>query len=151
MLAISHLLIALLAAKALRFDSIWSLAVAAFFAVLPDMDMPVGFGKINPFARYIYAKFGHRNITHSLIFALLATSILAINQELWLAALLGIFSHYASDMLTYTGIPLFWPYKKNFVLLGGPLLTGSWHELVIVFIAALGIVVLTLSGGVIQW
>lgn len=142
MLAITHLLIALLAAKVLRFDSLLALIVAAFFAVLPDMDMPVGFGKLNPFARYIYAKFGHRNITHSLIFALLSTSLLAINQQLWLSALLGIFSHYASDMLTYTGIPLLWPYKKNFVLLGGPLLTGRWHELVIIFATALGVVLL---------
>ena len=142
MLAITHLLIALFATKLLNFDSFWSLAVAAFFAVIPDMDMPVGFGKLNPFARYIYAKFGHRSITHSLIFALLATSLLAFNQQLWLAALLGIFSHYASDMLTYTGIPLFWPYRKNFVLLGGPLLSGKWHELVIIFGAALGVILL---------
>lgn len=97
---------------------------------------------MNPFVKYIYAKFGHRNITHSLIFVLLVTAPLAIDQQVWLAALVGILSHLASDMLTYTGVPLLWPMRKNFVLFGGPMLTGSRYEIAIVFFATLGVVLL---------
>ena len=142
MLTITHVLTSILAAKLLGFDSIWCLAITGLFALIPDLDQPVGIGKLNPFSKYIYAKFGHRNITHSLIFALLTTSFLAINQTLWISALIGILSHFASDMLTYTGIPLLWPIKKNFVIFNGPLLTGSWHELLIIFASALGVILI---------
>ena len=53
MLTITHVLTSILAAKLLGFDSIWCLAIAALFALIPDLDQPVGIGKINPFSRYI--------------------------------------------------------------------------------------------------
>jgi membrane-bound metal-dependent hydrolase YbcI (DUF457 family) len=136
MLGITHALISLALAKSLGLIGIrdyLKIFVLVFYAMLPDIDMPYsGLGKIaKPISEYLYSKFGHRNVTHSLLFMLLVTSPLAINQSLYFLALLGYGSHLIEDMLTYTGVPLFYPSKKNFVILGGPLITGGWIELVL--------------------
>ena len=134
MLGVTHALISLALAKSLGLVSVkdyLKIFVLVFYAMLPDIDMPYsGLGKITkPFSEHLYSKFGHRNVTHSLLFMLLVTSPLAINQGLYFLALLGYGSHLIEDMLTYTGVPLFYPSKKNFVILGGPLITGKWNEL----------------------
>jgi len=135
MLGVTHALISLALAKSLGLVGIrdyLKIFVLVFYSMLPDIDMPYsGIGKIfTPVSRYLYAKFGHRNVTHSLLFGLFVTSPLAINQPLYFLAVLGYFSHLIGDSLTYTGIPWLYPYEKNFTILGGPIITGKWSELV---------------------
>ncbi len=133
MLGITHALIGLALAKALgliELNSYLKIFVVMFFAMLPDIDIPSSLlGKIFfPISRFLYARFGHRNITHSLIFMLFLTSPFAINLDIYFLIVLAYGSHLIGDMLTYTGVPLFWPQKKNYNLFGGPLITGKWTE-----------------------
>lgn len=136
MLGYTHAAIALALAKALGLISTSSyleIAILIFFAMLPDIDTPSSLlGKIFfPISRFLYAKFGHRSITHSLIFMLFLTSPFAINFNIYILVVLAYGSHLAGDMLTYTGIALFYPHNRNFTILGGPLLTGKWTEILI--------------------
>ena len=79
----------------------------------------------------------HRGPTHSLVaLALFACAALAIGNVLhWpvvnaLAFSLGYAVHIASDMLTISGAPLFWPCKKRYSPLPRRLRfrTGGWPE-----------------------
>ncbi len=143
MLGITHALISLALAKSLGmagFGDYSKIFVLVFYSLLPDIDMPYSeLGKLFlPASRYLYAKFGHRNVTHSLIFMLLVTSPLALNQQIYFLALLAYGSHLTGDSLTYMGIPWLWPYEKNFNFLGGPIITGRWTE-ALISIVSLGI------------
>lgn len=93
------------------------IAIAAIGSLLPDMDHPQSaFGRVVPFISIpISLIFGHRGITHSLI-AVVALSIALwhYNQAWFVApAVVGYLSHLAGDMLTNSGVPLFWPKKAK--------------------------------------
>jgi inner membrane protein len=133
MLGVTHAAIALATNKLFNFwemRSYVNIAIVIFFALLPDIDTPGSeLGKIFfPISRYIYQRFGHRNITHSLLFFFLVSSPFIFWPETCKLVLMSLGTHLLSDMLTYTGVPLFWPLKKNYVILGAPLLTGKWTE-----------------------
>jgi inner membrane protein len=93
-----------------------------FFSLLPDADHTKSFiGKlIYPVAKLISRKYGHRTVTHSLIFYIVgyivvsfivkATGASPIIPKIYLWAYA---SHLIFDMLTKQGIPLFYPFKKN--------------------------------------
>ncbi len=144
MRAFGHISIALLLAKLLNwYVGIGELLFVTMMSLLPDIDHPNSIlGRIKPISFFIYKKFGHRSFTHSLIFAILITNFFAINLKFYKLAWLAIGSHLFADMLTYTGVPLFWPYRKNFVVFGGPLITGSWKETLISIMSILLVVVL---------
>ncbi|MGN6247365.1 MAG: metal-dependent hydrolase [Ginsengibacter sp.] len=93
-----------------------------FFALLPDVDHVKSFiGKLfYPIAKYLNRKFGHRTITHSLIFYLVGYVIVAfIEKALTKGTIISRIylwaygSHLIFDMLTKQGVPLFYPFKKN--------------------------------------
>lgn len=141
MIGITHALTALAAAKLLGITTLTdytTIGVIVFFALLPDIDMPnTELGRIFfPVSRWIYAKYGHRNITHSLI-TMVVLIWPAVLLGYGVAALLGYGLHLVCDALTYTGIPLFWLYTKNYNILGGPLITGKWLEVVICIVSIL--------------
>jgi membrane-bound metal-dependent hydrolase YbcI (DUF457 family) len=69
----------------------------------------------------IWKRVGHRALTHSLVFLL--PSLL-----LGTAPFLGILSHILLDMLTPSGVQLAWPKSTSYVILGGPVRTGSRTE-----------------------
>jgi inner membrane protein len=88
-------------------------------SILPDIDMPtspVGW-VFKPLSNWIYARYGHRTITHS-IFALIGTTlifklcfgVLGFHALFWVIA---YFSHCLFDMLTIQGVPFLFPLKKN--------------------------------------
>ena len=147
MLGYTHAAVALAAGKVLgliSLNSYFGMALLVFFAVIPDIDIPSSWiGKIFfPFSRHLYSKFGHRNITHSLIFMIFLTAPLAINLNLYKISILGYGIHLLTDMLTYTGIPLFYPFEKNCIVFGAPIITGRWTEIVISILSIIIFVVI---------
>ena len=133
------------------FSAPYLLFFTAFFSVLPDIDhtrSPIG-KVFYPIAKYIDKKFGHRTITHSLIFYTAGIFIVATIEKLFFpdSYLTKIFiwafgSHLIFDMLTKQGVPLFYPFKKNpCVIPGNPdyrFRSGSFKTeatLFVVFIA----------------
>lgn len=104
------------------FSSPYFLFFTALFAVLPDVDHIKSFiGKIfYPIAKYLNRKFGHRTITHSLIFYVILGLIISAIEQITnhTSYITSIYywsygSHLIFDMVTKQGIPLFYPFKKN--------------------------------------
>ena len=94
----------------------------AFFAILPDVDhLKSPIGKLfYPIAKWINLKYGHRTITHSLIFYFSLFAIVAFTENVFsgsgnITLIYGFayFSHLLFDMLTKQGVPLFWPFLRN--------------------------------------
>ena len=99
------------------------LAVCAGFSLLPDIDTTKSaIGKIfYPFAWLINRKLGHRTFTHSLLFfglvwgfisALLWFGVI-VDKNILKIALFALLSHLIFDMLTVSGVPLFYPFWVN--------------------------------------
>ena len=144
MLGITHALIGIALCKFLHLgNNIFELALAGLFAVLPDIDHPSSFfgTLLRPLSIKLYSKFGHRDLTHSLIFMNCCIGPMLFTPYFMLA-FAAMASHLAADMLTITGIPLFLPYRKNFVILGGPVRTGTWQEYLIMIVAATVVILL---------
>ncbi len=113
------------------FASFWNINVfekpeylffTAFFSILPDVDhLKSPIGKLfYPIAKWLYIKYGHRTITHSLIFFLSAwlliyflESVTPGGNEITLIFAFAFFSHLLFDMMTKQGIPLLWPFMRN--------------------------------------
>lgn len=94
----------------------------AFFAILPDVDhLKSPIGKLfYPIAKWLNLKYGHRTITHSLIFYFSLFALVSFienisggNGDVTLIYAFAFFSHLLFDMLTKQGIPLFWPFMRN--------------------------------------
>lgn len=113
------------------FASFWNVNVfekpeylffTAFFAILPDVDhLKSPIGKLfYPVAKWLNLKYGHRTITHSLIFYFSLFALVGFvdnvsegNGDVTLIYAFAFFSHLLFDMLTKQGIPLFWPFMRN--------------------------------------
>lgn len=104
------------------FSSITMLSFTIFASLLPDIDhtrSPIG--KIFfPLAKFIDRRFGHRTITHSLLFIIIATlSSLFVehyfsnNFHYTLILFFALLSHNLLDMITIQGVPFFYPFFKN--------------------------------------
>lgn len=138
------------------FASFWNINIfsdAGFFgltilgSVLPDIDhtkSPIG-KLFWPLSRYIDTRFGHRTITHSLLFLLCFSLFSYAMQRLFcptypiaLILFFSAFSHLVLDMITISGIPLFYPFVKNpCVIPGNPnfrLQSGSLRTEAIAFL-----------------
>lgn len=97
------------------------LAITVIASLLPDIDHTQSIlGKMfYPLAKYLDRKFGHRTITHSLLFLIISCFIVfLIDYHTKLESILLIFffallSHLLFDMMTVQGIPLFYPFKRN--------------------------------------
>lgn len=96
--------------------------VAAGCALLPDLDKRNGIvGRLFPYlSEPIEYRFGHRTLTHSLLFsavlALLLWPLLPFGW--WLAVVSGYASHPVADMMTPHGVAWFWPSRWRCVLPG---------------------------------
>jgi len=106
---------------------LWTCGIASIMAVVPDKDI-----------RSAYLS--HRGVTHSILFACtasiaigalshflltfhpqiceIAASVLHMSPFIagFTPAFIGTATHLAGDVVTYSGIPLFWPSKKRFSL-----------------------------------
>lgn len=99
-------------------------AVTAVAALLPDMDHPDAtmpralMWPGRALAAVIGAIFGHRTLTHSVVGVGLLCLGMAVIPRLptfcYLAVILGCVTHIIGDMITVSGVPLFWPHKHEF-------------------------------------
>ncbi len=100
---------------------IWHIIFSSLLSsLLPDIDHFKSFvgNKIIFISYSIYNFFGHRNITHSLIFVILLylflfnlVNLKFIPLDIKYGFILGYISHILSDMFTYRGVKLFWPFN----------------------------------------
>ena len=113
------------------FQSPEYIAVCAAVSVLPDVDTTKSWiGKaLYPLAWLIYQKFGHRTITHSLLFFAMVWALMffllqfsIIQDPNYLKIVLfSLLGHYVFDMITVSGVPLFYPFLKwSCVIPGNP-------------------------------
>lgn len=116
--------------------SVSVISVAVICAVLPDLDTRQSLaGKALPFlSTPIAYQFGHRTLTHSLLFQAVigAIAVATLPKDYAMAILCGLVSHAFADMLTQSGVCWFWPSRARCVLPGSSKYrfeTGSWAEL----------------------
>lgn len=126
-------------------------------ALLPNIDQPASviWNKI-PFAGHAAgeviekATFGHRNLTHSLLGFVIVGLLLhwlllkfpsywGINTNIVLISMMISYAiHLLADSFTVQGIPLLWPWQRNFGIPPKPLdgiriETGQWFENLVLF------------------
>lgn len=114
------------------------IAVTVLASVAADIDHTRSLiGKIFfPVAKWINNKFGHRTITHSLIFYLgillvLGTleSFFNFSRAYFIITAFAYGSHIIFDMCTKQGVPVFWPFtRRPAVLPGNPNLRLSVND-----------------------
>lgn len=111
------------------------IATTVFFSLLADIDhtrSPIG-KAFYPVAKWIDRKYGHRTVTHSLLFFLVVVGIVGIAESILSKGrvftgitALAYFSHLLFDMCTRQGIPFFMPFTTaRCVLPGNPQLRLS--------------------------
>lgn len=121
--------------------------LVAFAALVPDIDHPSStLGRRLPgISHLIRAVLGHRGGTHSLLAVLIWSVVIgiygqrvvsgdaAIYHVAVLAMGFGYLTHILADGLTKSGVPLLWPYKRDF---RSPIAftTGSIVEYVVVWL-----------------
>ncbi|MCU0325575.1 MAG: metal-dependent hydrolase [Spirosomaceae bacterium] len=102
------------------------LAVTVITAVLPDIDHTKSIiGKLfYPLAKWLNNSFGHRTITHSLIFLIAIWLIVRFLELIYFKdsnystiVFYALFSHDLFDMCTKQGVPFFYPFTKRPVVL----------------------------------
>lgn len=134
------------------------LIVSAIASQLPDLDTPNSrIGRILAPVSAIVSKYGHRQITHSLLGTAIAWAIflpLLYFGHLWYwSAALGYLSGWLLDAASKTGVPIFYPSPKRGVFPLDPefrIRTGSTVERLFqaIVIAILVLVVsVNMSGG----
>lgn len=129
------------------------LGVTIFCSILPDIDHTKSvIGKFfYPLAKWLNSKFGHRTITHSLIFWLASILIIRAFELLYhkdskLSTIAGfaILSHDLFDMCTIQGIPFFYPFSKRPVVLPGNrnlrLRTNDFKSEAIIFVGFVSLI-----------
>ena len=127
--------------------------IAGIGGLLPDLDHPQSvLGRRLWFISLpLSALVGHRGFTHSLIAVVIMLITLVMFTSVadyaflsWMIAPLcvGYLSHIFGDFLTPSGVPLFYPKRKNFTL--NIFKTGDWRETVIV--GAIGLMVFLFGG-----
>jgi len=98
-----------------------TLVLSGIGSLLPDIDTPKSaIGRIFPPSKVIEQKYGHRQITHSWIFIILALIlfspfILFLGLLKYFCLIIGVISHIMLDMVNISGVPFFYPSPSRFV------------------------------------
>jgi inner membrane protein len=97
--------------------SLGLVALGGALALAPDIDHPRAplRRKLGAVGHVAFGRLKHRGITHTLI-ALVAVATAAfclLPLPYALGAAGGYLSHLLADMLTVSGLPVFWPYNRN--------------------------------------
>ena len=108
------------------FSSPGLIGLTVFASLLPDVDHTRSIlGKaFYPLARWLDRHYGHRTITHSLLFFVLTALLVKVVEvafgvdNLFLVYCFALSSHLLFDMLTRQGIPLFYPFYRNPCVIG---------------------------------
>ena len=111
------------------FQNWTSLSLCVCFSLLPDIDTTkTVIGKsFYPIAKIINRKFGHRTITHSLLFILFVLAIfkaldyfnLLADPDYTMIAVFAVLSHIVLDMFTLSGVPFLYPFLRNSCVIPG--------------------------------
>jgi inner membrane protein len=98
------------------------ISVTVIGSLLPDIDHTKSWiGKsVYPIAKWLSRNYGHRTITHSLLFlvgvfliSLFIEKNFRADYSISIILFFSILSHFIFDMVTLAGIPLFYPFYKN--------------------------------------
>lgn len=93
------------------------LGIGAVVALLPDIDHPHAAirRKLGCLGNLLFGRLKHRGITHTLIaiMAVGAAAYAALPPLIGELVIMAYYSHILADMLTVSGLPVFWPYKKE--------------------------------------
>jgi inner membrane protein len=93
------------------------LGIGAVVALLPDIDHPQApiRRKLGCLGNVLFGRLKHRGITHTLIaiLAVGAAAYVALPPFIGELVIMAYYSHILADMLTVSGLPVFWPYKKE--------------------------------------
>lgn len=95
--------------------STFNALVIAVASILPDIDTAASFpGRAIPFiSKTLERRFGHRTLTHSVIFIVALATILLparlLSADLYICILAGYASHPFLDTMTVHGVKLFYP------------------------------------------
>ena len=119
----------------------------ALGALMPDIDTPrssIGWVLFPiSWALKIFLRWGHRQESHSFmglaIFAIFFSPLISINFLCWIAFISGYFSHLISDMMTKSGVPLFWPNRAAVVFPANGrfrIKTGTTQEWILAFVCS---------------
>ena len=109
------------------FDDYLAYAVVSAFAVLPDIDFLIGIK--------------HRTWTHTIWFSAVSLFLIPFGWKLALAGWIALMSHLIGDMMTHSGVKLFYPYRETVFYLTPPnwrIRTGSSAEFMILGILIIG-------------
>lgn len=85
------------------------IVTASAFALVPDFDVTLDF--LYPFQ--------HRGIMHTLLAALIFSGLVYVYSEDRVSAescFLGYTSHLGLDLLTFSGVPIFFPFLSDYAL-----------------------------------
>jgi len=112
------------------------LSLCFLSSLLPDADTARSFiGRVFPFSSVLEKKLGHRGATHSLLFSsIFFFALLPLSLRFAFALWLGYVEHLFADMLTISGVPLFYPASYMCVMPGNDdyrIRTGTWKEFVL--------------------
>lgn len=117
-------------------------------SLLPDVDHPQSFAgrRSLGLAQIIQKIFGHRGLTHSLIFAAGVTVVsFACLPAKWAAGIsLGYIGHLLGDLFSKTGLPLFKPFSKIRIKMPIAYKTGGLSEDIILIISLFALLGLAL-------
>lgn len=104
------------------FSDYYYLGMCVFGSLLPDIDhTKTVLGKMfYPLAKWLDRNYGHRTITHSLVFLVSVVAVSCFiessfsdNFTFSIILFFSVFSHFVLDMVTVQGIPLLYPFKRN--------------------------------------
>jgi len=111
------------------FSSYATTAMCLVFSLLPDIDSPKSvIGKVlYPLSKMLNRYFGHRTITHSILFVLFIIFLFKTliyfgiiqNTDLTMIACFAVLSHIILDMFTVSGVPFFYPFVRNSCVIPG--------------------------------
>ncbi len=141
---IFNLMIFLILIKIKVFAFNWIILLIFFIAtLLPDIDIAGSWmsKKTKPLSNFLHVLVAHREVFHSLAFALLMGLIVFLISQSITYALIGAlfyFLHLLLDCTTKSGIRLFWPSKFK---IKGEIKTGGFVEAVL-FVTFLTILVI---------
>lgn len=109
-------------------------------SLIPDLDHPSAFLNKRARCASVLTGFGHRTLTHSLLFAFLVLGItlaMGVWKGLSIGLFWGILSHLMLDSMNPSGVPWLWPYNRKFSI--ARIRTGTGGEYGILF-ALVGII-----------
>ncbi|MFI4819193.1 MAG: metal-dependent hydrolase [Enterobacterales bacterium] len=108
---------------------------ALLTCLLPDIDHPKSFigEKIKWLSKPLNKTLGHRGFTHSLFILISFIFFFKINYfkkkyipiDSFQSMILGYTSHIIADILTPSGVPIFWPFKWRLIL---PILNSNKYK-----------------------